>query len=198
MSNPLRDYVTAFAPSFDYSDARTFYDGLWGGGQWPPEGYPHTPRVMGMRGINDNLLVWNQPAAFFRGDRSRIAAGRAAGMSGVGSSNDPNIVCDASCNCVDQTTLNVVDPATAGCTVASAQPSPSTPCFVGPVGALQPGQVYCQNMSTQSPFAPGSPSGYAPQPLNLPNQQQQQQRTGTAVLVAGGIAVLMLFMFMKV
>jgi hypothetical protein len=37
--NPVRAYVQ-LPPGFDYTTAQTYYDGLWGAGMWPPEGYP--------------------------------------------------------------------------------------------------------------------------------------------------------------
>lgn len=100
--NPLAEYIDRPTPYFDYTDAHTWYDGLWGGGQWPPEG---------IRGIGqftpgfppgfDPPVYFHTPV-FFPGDRSRIMAG----LRGLGQTS-----CDANGqNCVDLSNLPVSTP----------------------------------------------------------------------------------------
>src|SRR5215471_14401714 len=77
MGNPLAEYVQAPTPYFDFSDARTYYDGLWGSGLWPPEGYPG----VGMNGLGESMPGGTLPPVMFPGDWARL---RAASLRGLG------------------------------------------------------------------------------------------------------------------
>lgn len=189
--NPLADYIDRPAPYFDYTDAHTWYDGLWGGGQWPPEG---------IRGIGqftpgfppgfDPPVYFHTPV-FFPGDRARIMAG----LRGLGASaamqayQSGQTVVDLSSSSgtvdltyCDQATIDAYNSGLIPAPICAAPTTTNTdstvPCLSGQ-GPLRPGQSYCP--------PPTSTGWWA----SLTSQQQ-----GTIIMggAAAGLLLLMLLM----
>lgn len=181
MPNPLMDYVQAPSPMFDFTDAHTWYDGLWGQGLWPPTGV----RGLGQWPGYSHPVFFHAPT-FFPGDRGRLAA---AGMRGLGQGSGVVVNLSSPTGTVDLTNCDpeTVDAYNQGliptpsCAAPALPTATNPPCLFGYTGPLQPGQVFCATGTTTPPMQP-SPT--------------TTSGTGTVVLIIGGMAAFFLLFMM--
>ena len=172
MANPLAQYVWP-APYFDYTDARTWHDGLWGGGQWPPEGFPGHPEIHGMSGLGSNNLVFLNPNArtWMPGDRARLQAG---GLWGLGQTDTSSL------------------PGSPSLTIPGADTAP----VATSTGTDSSGDLPLVSMTpTQQQQYTQLVTQAAAQTMQ--QQASQSQTLGTWILVGGGAAVLILIFAMN-